>query len=294
MSGGLVSHFSRRPSLRRLGIFAALAIFAAVLVQAPQGPTSKAAAQNRPLELRDEYRADFSDSQAKGIGFNFSHTTSGLGVDLRLKGYPGSDPTSLGSKKLFQAGPGVKVVYESSRGKVKEEIILDQPSPSEFSFHLDAGPLDPTIDGDGNLLLTPHRQPSWMFRIQKPVASDRDGTPIPVSMELNGRNLTVRLDPDALSKAKTPIVIDPTIEGGSGPQARTLFRLDDGRLIYFHRHDTPSSREFVYCRMTREQHGAIPLPSHRPPPPPTKSRWPALPETSFMRSMATGLPRTPR
>lgn len=237
-----------RSSKPRLALFLVVTIFASVLTQAPE--VSKGTASGgSPLTQSEDYRADFSQGAAKGVGLLFSNVSTGLEVDLRLRGYPGKEASQHPRAAEFEVAPGIRVFYTVSGNQVKETVILDQSSPSELRFALKAEGLKARIER-GEIMLSPPGQP-WMFKIGKVVAWDRDRNAIPATVLLQDNQVVVRLDTVALAHARPPITIDPTIAGAPadatvGPQARKLFQTTDGRWVFFHRQILPEGPKFVY------------------------------------------------
>lgn len=244
-------HLLRSGTRRKVGLITAIAMLAALLIQG----IGLDASENGTIAIPDDYLADFSDGETKGAGLSFANVASGLGVDLRLRGFPGREANRRGKNADFAVAPGIHLSYEVSSNKVKETIVLDQPSPSEFRFDLNAPGLQSLMDQD-EILLSPPGQP-WMFRISKVVAWDENGTDIPASMSLKDDQVVVRLDRKALESARAPITVDPTIEGAptdatAGPQSRRLFQTTDDRLVFFHRQVINDAPKYVY-RVSTDQ-----------------------------------------
>jgi len=128
-------------------------------------------------------------------------------VEFELKGANKIKPT-LNENMLFyeNALQDVDLVYSVGIDKIKEEIILKQPSQSEFVFKIKPKGffyLDNLIFSDSQNKLI----------IEKPFAEDYNGNRSEVITEYNQQTheLSLKLDQGFLENAVYPIVIDPTI-----------------------------------------------------------------------------------
>lgn len=131
---------------------------------------------------------------------------------------------------------------------------MDQTSPSEFRFAVDAPGLEARERG-GEVFFSPATQ-NWMFRLGKVTAIDANGMDIPASLSLKDSEVVIRLDRQALSNARAPIAVDPAIEGVStdvftGAHTRKVFQLHPGapphgQKIIFIRQVLPQGPKAVY------------------------------------------------
>lgn len=193
-------------------------------------------AEARPIHsIHEEYEADFSNGKERGVGVRFSIRNSETYVDLRLLGFPGSEPKRRGDAYEFAAAPGIRVLYQTDAQAVKETIVLARNEPSEFRFKLSSPGTTAKQVEDEIWLATPSHPA--LFRLTGTRAWDATGAEIPATMTLEGEEVALRVDPSVLSQSVPPITIDPTIEGAttSMPHARTLFVTEDGRIIFFYR-----------------------------------------------------------
>lgn len=174
------------------------------------------------------------------LGVRFSDLISGLFVDLRLKDYASPehiyrDPIDHKVKRAeFTPAQGIKVIYETKMNQVKETIELSGSGPSEFRYRLSSPGMKLVQMDDAIVFDSPLYK--GLFRLDGLKVWDAAGKVIPASLSLEGREAVVRLDPESLAKAQTPITIDPVISGqtGIGPQGRKLFETSEGRLVLFH------------------------------------------------------------
>lgn len=209
---------------------------------APASAFGGAANEDPPplaVPVYDTFRADYSEPLARGVGVRFAHQPSGHHVDLRLKDYPRVVPLVTGSDATYHPALGVTVHYEGRENEVKEIITLEGTGPSEFRYDLRAPGLDLVDKGD-RFVLGPPERPD-LFRISRAEAWDAEGTDIPAETTLEGGELVVRLDEEALAEATAPITVDPTIEGLPAgatwdAHARKLFRTTHGHLVFFYLH----------------------------------------------------------
>lgn len=140
--------------------------------------------------------------------------------------------TSTDRNALTWTDSKVEMQYEYLDSKLKETIIISDPSISKlvFSIRCDVGDL--VLNPDGSITL--ENGGYRLIDLEAPTAEDRDGKPVSASYSLNGSTLTLTLG--KVDAAQYPIVVDPTyiVATGSGlgssPQQRNLERSSDGTL----------------------------------------------------------------
>lgn len=171
-----------------------------------------------------------------------------------MKGYPGREPVHHSKSKSaeFAPAPGVKVLYAAAPNQVKETIELAERGPAEFRYKLTSPGMKPRQLEEA--IVFDSRHYLGLFRIDGLKVWDAEGSDIPASLTLEGTDAVVRLDPQALAEARTPITIDPVVSGaiGSSPNSRRLFETSDGRFLLLHLVNSSDKWYLAYSVSTDE------------------------------------------
>lgn len=199
------------------------------------------------------YTVDLAEGGERAVGYRVTHDETGRYVDVRLDGLGEAEVRRRGGGVYeFEPREGMRVVYETRPGHIKETIVLDDTRTHELSYAIDAPGLTPVLEGDEVVFHAPD-YPA-MFRLGEVVAWDSRGTGIPASLQLESPDeLVLRLDEEVLGDARPPVVIDPRMIVGpddllvtEGVSRRALSRTSDGKLVFFYRAQTPDGPRLVY------------------------------------------------
>lgn len=239
----------KSPFGRRVAIF--LLLLMAVMVGATSTPLAAQRKNPSPAKLRasasKSFRAEFPTNG--DIGAKFIEEKSGKFVDFRLKGSRGRHKYVGDNSASYSSSGDLQINYQQVDNQLKEEIVLFRPGVSQFAFDLKAPGLEARQEGK-TVLLGDQANPE-RFRFAEPVAWDKEGSNVAVSMNLdpNG-DLLVSLD-QVVNGNQFPITIDPTVEGASsyatfGAYARRLFETPDGLMVLFFQRGLIQNVDLVY------------------------------------------------
>ena len=105
--------------------------------------------------------------------------------------------------------PNVDLAYELYAGRLKEILVINSaPAQHEFSFLLETNEVTASLQPD-NSIVYKDTDGNTVWTIEAPYATDANGSDVPVTMQFDGAQYTVKALPT--EDTAYPIKLDPTV-----------------------------------------------------------------------------------
>lgn len=105
--------------------------------------------------------------------------------------------------------PNVDLAYELYAGRLKEILVINSaPAQHEFSFLLETNEVTASLQPD-NSIVYKDADGNTVWTIEAPYATDANGSDVPVTMQFDGAQYTVKALPTEATAY--PIKLDPTV-----------------------------------------------------------------------------------
>ena len=105
--------------------------------------------------------------------------------------------------------PDIDLAYELYVGRLKEILVINSPSAQhDFSFLLETEGVTASLQQD-NSIIYKDADGNTVWTIEAPYATDANGLDVPVTMQLDGAQYTVKALP--VEATAYPIKLDPTV-----------------------------------------------------------------------------------
>lgn len=164
----------------------------------------------------------------------------GRWLEFSLGGTVGSKASKVGERLVFRKPEGLSVSYERLENGIKESVTVPaRPKDSVLRFGFKQEGLAMETRRDGYHFYGSGKEE--LFRVDNPVVFDATGAQGGATLSISGSVATIRIEEKFLTRAKYPLVVDPTIVATASQASpaglsidRHIVRATTGTLAFFY------------------------------------------------------------